>query len=214
MKKIFLAVAIIGVSFTTQAQKLKNKQNKNISNQSNQTTSSNASEADEQVRKNRIALEQSKMLHPMHHMMREWAGPWREEIKIFNGNDDKPTVTSAMRDGRTFGEERFLTINTMGNIGSNPFQGQTIIGYNTTLDKFQKVYFDNLSNSILVLEGTLDPKSNEITYIGSTLDPATKAPVKIRQVQKFISHDKQILEVYMQTKDGSESKAMEITSIR
>ncbi len=80
--------------------------------------------------------------------------------------------------------------------------------------KFTKVWYDNLGTSILVLEGTYDKDKEIIDFVGTTHDPITRQPVKIHQIMRLIDPNTQLLEVFIEPKEGKEIKTMEIRSMR
>ena len=158
---------------------------------------------------------ESRMMGRMHHLLVQWSGHWREEIKIWaTPNTKEPTTTPAIRDGRMAAEGRFLTSTTVGQIGTSPYEAQSVMGFDNAKKVFVKTWFDNLGTSILVLEGTYDEKANVVDFVGYTTDPLTRKAVKVHQIMRLIDPSTQVLEVFVELKEGKETKSMEITSIR
>ena len=163
----------------------------------------------------RAIQSESRMMGPMHHLLVQWSGHWREEIKIWaTPNTKEPTTTPAIRDGRMAAEGRFLTSTTVGQIGTSPYEAQSVLGFDNAKKVFVKTWFDNLGTSILVLEGTYDEKSNVVDFVGYTTDPLTRKAVKVHQIMRLIDPSTQVLEVFVELKEGKETKSMEIISIR
>ena len=210
MKKLILVVALGIIGTSTFAQKSK----KSVKPK----TASTAEAAPvENIEENRAKASQaeSRMMGPMHHMLVQWSGHWREEIKLWaTPNTKEPTTTPAIRDGRMAAEGRFLTSTTVGQIGTTPYEGQSVLGFDNAKKVFVKTWFDNLGTSILILEGTYDEKNNLVDFVGFTTDPLTRKPVKVHQIMKIIDPNNQILEVFVELKEGKETKSMEIKSIR
>jgi hypothetical protein len=211
MKKILLLIAFAGFTIPASAQKSK-KQNK----QKEQPTTQSSAESKEdlETRKARVALAESRMMGPMHQMLVQFSGHWREEMKFWASPKSEPTITEALRDSRIFGEGRFLTSTIMGQMGNLPYEAQSVLGFDNAKRVFVKTWYDNTGTSILVLEGIYDEKSNTIDFNGFTNDPITKQPIKIHQVLKIIDHTTHLLEIYVEMKEGKEFKSMEVRSIR
>lgn len=170
---------------------------------------------DQADRMRHIAQMEQRMLTPMHNLLTQWAGHWRDEYKVWSDPKvTEPTTSRAERDGRIVSEGRFLATTVRGEIGNMHYEAESVLGFDRLKDVFVKTWYDNMSTSILVLEGTYDEKNNQIDFRGSTVDPASRQPVKVHQVLKLISPEEQVLEVYVQQKDGREIKTMEIRSTR
>lgn len=211
MKKILLLIAVLGLIMPASAQKTK-KQNK--PKDKTAVNPVETSKEDLEERKARVAQIESRMMGPMHQLLVQFSGHWREEMKIWAGPKSEPSTTMVLRDSRLFGEGRFVTSTIVGQMGNLPYEAQSSLGYDNSKKVFVKTWMDNLGTSILVLEGTYDEKSATIDFNGYTTDPLTKQPVKIHQILKMIDSQNQLLEIYVEMKEGKEVKLMEVKSIR
>lgn len=210
MKKLILVVALGLIAAPSFAQKTK----KSVKPKAASTTETTPVENPEENR-DRLAQAESRMMGPMHHLLIQWSGHWREEIKLWaTPNSKEPMISPAIRDGRIAAEGRFLTSMTVGQIGTTPYEAQSVLGFDNAKKVFVKTWFDNLGTSILVLEGTYDEKNNLVDFVGYTTDPITRKPVKVHQIMRIIDPNTQILEVFVELKEGKETKSMEIRSIR
>lgn len=210
MKKLILVVALGLIVAPSFAQKTKKSVKPKV-------TSAAEAAPVENIEENRAKASQaeSRMMGPMHHLLVQWSGHWREEIKLWaTPNSKEPNTTPAIRDGRMAAEGRFLTSTTVGQIGITPYEAQSVLGFDNAKKVFVKTWFDNLATSILVLEGTYDEKNNLVDFVGYTTDPLTRKPVKVHQIMRIIDPNTQILEVFVELKEGKETKSMEIKSIR
>lgn len=213
MKKFglfLMALLLVGNVSAQQSSKNKKVKQKEAKKQEQPVVA----EESEALRQQRVAQVQERMVGPMHRFLIDWSGNWREEIKIWNQPNEEPLVSNAVRDGRLFAEGRFLTCNTIGQIGHNPLMAQTVYGFDNSKMKFVKVYYDNLGTSILVLEGTINNENTQIEFTGTTDDPITRRPIKIRQVLNMKDPMRVVLEVFMEQHEGKELKTMEIVSTK
>lgn len=209
MKKTFLFLVVASVSFSAMAQKTK-KQNK-VQNESAVPPAQAQMEGPEE----HAAMEEQRMMGPMHHLLMQWVGHWRQELKIWpNPKVKEPAISRLDFEGRVICEGKFLEGSVRGEMMKKNYEAHTVIGYDNIKRKFIKTWLDNLGTGILILEGTMDEQTKTIDFLGTTLDPLTRQPLKVHQVMKLISPDKYILEVYREGKDGMEFKSMEITATR
>jgi hypothetical protein len=211
MKKLMLFLAAFAVCNQVSAQKSKKKSKANME-ESVKVNQEPVETSEERMAK--VAAMESRMIGPMHHLLVQWSGHWREEMKVWTNSKADPAIYLLEREARIVGEGKFLTINTRGQLGHEPYEAQSVIGFDNGKQKFVKTWFDNLGTSILVLEGTYNEKENLIDFEGSTINPATRKPVRIHQIMRLTDPNSQLLEVYSEKKDGTEFKSMEIKSTR
>jgi hypothetical protein len=210
MKKFILLVALGLIVAPAFAQKSKKSVKTNIAPAKEAVIVENPEES-----LAKAIQSESRMMGPMHHLLVQWSGHWREEIKLWaTPNTKEPSITPAIRDGRMAAEGRFLTSTTVGQIGTTPYEAQSVLGFDNAKKVFVKTWFDNLGTSILVLEGTYDEKANVVDFVGYTTDPLTRRAVKVHQIMRLIDPSTQVLEVFVELKEGKETKSMEIISIR
>lgn len=208
MKKLFLLIATVAITVPAMAQKSK-KQNKAKQGEAAPAPVGIKDEIQETV-----AMHEHSRVTDMHHLLMQWAGHWTEEIKIWTNPEAEPGIMRTERDGRVVAEGRFLVSTIMGHNGLTPYEAQSVMGYDNSKKVFVKTWFDNLGTSILVLEGIYDEKAHVIDFKGTTTDPRTKLPVKVHQILRMADPNNQILEVYVEVKEGKEVKSMEVRSVR
>ena len=207
MKKILFLLLVGGISMPSFAQKSKQVAKK-TENKAVETSVRKENPAEE------MAMMEARMINPMHRFLMEWAGHWREEVKIWSNPKAEPTKGIYDKEGRVMCEGRFLVFTINGQMNNLPYEAQSTIGYDNSKKVFVKTWFDNLGTSILVLEGQYDEAKSQIEFKGTAFNPATNLPINIRQVMKFADPQSQVLEVYMEDNGGKEFKSMEIKSIR
>jgi hypothetical protein len=203
MKKITLLFAFCALAIPTMAQKAKKKSN----------TASKTEEAQVTDAKPKI-LEENNRLSPMHHYLQQWSGHWRDVMKVWSGENPEPTIYLLEKEGRISCEGKLLLRNISGRISTGPYEAYETVNYDNLKRKFVKTWFDNLGTNILVLEGTLDEKTNTLTFEGATIDPFTMQTIKVRQVLHIQDPENQLLEVFVQLKDEKPIKTMEVKSTR
>ncbi|HTN18034.1 MAG TPA: DUF1579 domain-containing protein [Chitinophagaceae bacterium] len=213
MRKILLVFAVTALSLPTFAQKSKKQNTKSADKEQALSPVSPTPGEDPNQRR---ATEQASLIGPMHHYFMEWAGHWREEMKIWPMTPGKsePVVTILDRTGMPRGEGRFLSCDFRGMMNNRIYEAYATYGYDNVKQKFVKTWYDNTGTGILVLEGDFDAKTNTIDFKGTTMDPLTKEKVNIRQLLTMKDPNNHVLEIFIVTKDGKEIKTMEIVSKR
>ena len=95
-----------------------------------------------------------------------------------------------------------------------PFHGIGFTGYDNVRQKYNSVWIDDMSTTILVSEGDADPDGKVITFDGDYACPMTGEKHKeTRQIYLIISSNKHIFEMHDPAR-GDNAKTMEITYTR
>jgi len=149
----------------------------------------------------------------VHKMMAEWDGVWEENIKMWMepgapAQDMKATVTNTMILGGRYQEQKHS-----GMMMGMPFEGISVTGWDNTRKVFVSTWMDNMSTSMMYMEGTWDAAKKTMNLKGKMTDPISGQQLDIRQVLYIINNDQQKLEQYT-THDGKEFLSMEIMLIR
>jgi hypothetical protein len=213
MKKIVLSLSVLFLGLISTAQPNNKKKEKGNKAKASDLISTTKTESPEE-RIVKIATMEGRRIGPMHHFLVQSAGHWREEVKIWAENAKEPSISRWEREGNIVLEGRFLNSMIMGMIGNERYEAQSTLGYDNSSKKFMKTWIDNFGTSILVLEGTLDEKTNSIDFVGTTLDPVTHRSIRVHQIQRNPDPQNQSLEIFVETKEGKEVKTMEINSMR
>ena len=206
MKKIILLLSVVAISFPALAQKTKK--------QVKPKAESMAPQPGKESLKEHLEIQEQRQVGPMHQLLIQWNGHWIEQMKVWTEGNNDPKVIVLHRESMIVCEGRFLESKIRGEMYHMPYEANSVIGYDNAKMVFVKTWYDNLGTSILVLEGTYDPKTSSIDFRGNTTDFKTKMPVMIHQKLTFSDPTKQLLEVFVIDKAGKETKTMEIISNR
>lgn len=207
MKKILLFSALALLSAPGFAQKKARKAAPKAEAAAQQET---AMQREESERKRQDM--EMRMLTPMHHMLMAAIGHWQIEMKVWPSPQSKDPVSSVFEcDTRPLGDGKFTVAEIRGTSNNMPYEARCVMGFNSVTQKFERVWFDNLSPGVLLLEGTYDQESHKITYTGKVTDPRTHEQIPIRQVLNLSDPGRQVMEVFTQFKEGKDYKSMELT---
>jgi hypothetical protein len=108
---------------------------------------------------------------------------------------------------------RYLMGKFKGTMMGGPFEGFSLGGYDNAKKQYFSMWFDSMGTGYYVSHGTASADGKTITYHGSMYDASINGDVKTREVVTMIDKNKHVFEMY-QTREGQESKVMEITYTR
>lgn len=150
-----------------------------------------------------------------HAMLAKAAGEWTAEMTMWMSPDGPPQVSKADVVNKMLFDGRYQLSDFSGDFGGMPFKGSSVTGY----DNAKKVYFsswiDNMSTTMLNMEGTWDEATKSIQLKGKTLCAANGKECEMREVYKIVDDNNHVMEMYgPDMKTGKEFKNMEIKFTR
>lgn len=147
-----------------------------------------------------------------HEWMAKLAGNWNCDSKMYDCPMEMSESKGTMEVKMVFGG-RYQHTFYKGEMMGQAFEGSGIAGYDNTTKKFTSVWTDSMSTAVMVSHGEFNKDTQELTMLGEFADPTTKKMIKSREVSKFID-DNHYSMTFFHTKDGKESKAMELNFTR
>lgn len=149
----------------------------------------------------------------VHKMLAEGTGNWTEDITMWSDPNAAPTKSTSTTNVEMIMGGRYQVAKTKGEMMGMPFEGMSVIGYDNAKKVFTSSWVDNFGTGTMTLTGTWDAATKSITFLGKSTDPMTGKDIGVKQVMKFIDSDHQEMTMF-DTKDGKETKSMEIKSTR
>ena len=156
-----------------------------------------------------------------HKILEASVGSWNYKVKWWMNPQAAPmestgtTSTKSVMDGRYFISEHSGNMSLPGPDGKNndlAFKGMGTEGYDNVKKKICRVLDRYMGTGIMMMEGTYDPATKTLTYLGEE-EPMPGMKAKVRQVVKTIDQDHRMIEFYEQRGDN-DVKTMEITYSR
>jgi hypothetical protein len=156
-----------------------------------------------------------------HKLIEATVGSWTYKVKWWMHPDAPPMesegtcTTKSVMDGRYFITDNHSKMSMPGPDGKMTeisFQGIATEGYDNAKKKFVSSWIDNMGTSILMMEGTYNPESKTLTYLGEE-EPMPGMKYTIRQTVKYTDKDHHFMEFY-EVHGGAEVKTMEINYTR
>lgn len=145
----------------------------------------------------------------MHTLLGTLAGSWTYTSTMQGAEPSTGTAENTVGYGG-----RFLISKVAGTMDMNgqktPFEGQSVIGYDTIAQQFQGVWFDSFGTGMMTSTGTYDAATKIITEKAQGSCPMTGATRHFRNELKFIDADHYSYTMYSTDPAGGEFKMMEI----
>jgi len=156
-----------------------------------------------------------------HKMLEATVGSWTYKGKMWMHPDAPPmeyagtTTTKSLMDGRYFLSEHIGKMAMPGPDGKMmemEFKGMATEGYDNAKKKFIASWIDNMGTGMMLMEGTYDPATKTVTYLGEE-EPVPGMKIKVRQTIAYTDKDHRKMEFY-EVHGGAEVKMMVIDYIR
>jgi hypothetical protein len=150
---------------------------------------------------------------PEHQQLAKLAGTWDVSCRMWMKPDAPALESKAVAVATTLFDGRFVQSEFKGAFMGQPFTGVSTMGYDRPAKHYASTWCDSMGTGITYLTGTSSDGGKTITYLGDMVCPEDGKSSLIRQVETHQSDDRFTLVMY-QTKDGKESKTMELAYTR
>jgi hypothetical protein len=147
-----------------------------------------------------------------HKILASQEGTWDATIKSFTaGPDAEPMVSKGTEVYTVMTGGLWVLSKFDGDFGGMKFEGRGQFGYDPIKKKYVGSWIDSLSPNLSVLEGSYDPKTKTMTYVGEGI-----APEGTKYTQKMVTTTKddgsRVFTLYMKVGEAKdEVKFMEVT---
>ena len=149
-----------------------------------------------------------------HKVLKESAGKWKTENKMWQTADSKPEVTKGSATFKMVLDGRWMQQEFKGQMMGKPVQGIGMTGYDNVKQKYVSHWFDSMSTWAMTTEGTYDAANKTFNEHGSSSCPISADKTQdVRNEIQMISKNKMIFSMYGKdpVTNGPEFKMMEIT---
>ncbi len=151
-----------------------------------------------------------------HKFLNQFVGKWDTVTRAWFGKDSKPSSEAkGTAEIKWVMEGRFLYEESAGQMMGMSFNSMNITGYDNFKKKFVVFHIDNMGTAIVSGEGSLDQTGKVLTFYGKMDEPTTGEHDKlVKFVNRIISKDKSVFEIYDLVGTPDEYKAAEISYTR
>lgn len=156
-----------------------------------------------------------------HKMLEGGVGSWSYTVKWWMSPDAPAMESTGTSVARSVMGGRYVVTDHTGKMQmpgadgkmmDTEFKGMAVEGYDNSKKKFVSSWIDNMGTGIMNMEGTYDPGTKTLTYLGEyEMMPGMKT--KVRETIKFTDKDHRTFEFY-EDRGGKEVKTMELTYTR
>jgi len=163
----------------------------------------------------RQAVEQSARISDFHTKLKPIKGAYDQKMKWWPAPGAEPLEAESWSDTEWLMGYRFMMQKVKGKWLDMPFEGLAILGYDTSANEYNYVWFDTLGTKMLFSRGACPDPCVSITMHGEYLDALTGETVKARSVLAVPDRKGETtLELYRTTSGGDEFKFLEVASTR
>jgi hypothetical protein len=150
---------------------------------------------------------------PEHKILATDEGTWDATIKSFAaGPDAEPMVSHGTEVNTVLTGGLWVLSKFDGDFGGVKFEGRGQFGYDPIKKKYVGSWIDSLNPTLSVLEGTYDPKTKTMTYVGDAIDPNTKSKYTQKMVTTIKDDGTRVFTLHIKLDGGEdEVKLMEVT---
>jgi hypothetical protein len=149
-----------------------------------------------------------------HKVLERKVGSWSAVVRFWQNPNAPPSESTGTSEMHMIMDGRYLVDEMEGQTEWGPFHGMGCTGYDNLKKKYVAAWIDNMGTGIMLAEGTYDPATKTFTYWGESPDPEAGKYKKTKTIERTISDDKWVMEMWDKTPDGKDFKAMEIAYTR
>lgn len=146
-----------------------------------------------------------------HERLASSVGTWNMEVKMWMGPGE-PSVSEGTAKRYMILGDRILVEEVSASMMGEAFKGYGMTGYDNVTDTYWGTWNDSMTTGISVSHGTFDAETSTYTFLGDSHDPMTGEVIKNRGVI-HLKDGREVME-YFETRDGHETKTMEIVYTR
>lgn len=148
-------------------------------------------------------------------MLAKSAGTWNAETTMWMAPDAPPMVSKGTATTKMIMGGRYQQMIFKGDMMGQPFEGIATSGYDNARKVWTSSWIDNMSTGIMNMDGTWDEATKTLTSTGKMLCPANGKMCEMKEVQKMVDDNTQVMEMYgPDMKTGKMYKNMEIKLTR
>lgn len=146
-----------------------------------------------------------------HKMMAEAVGSWNNDMTMWWGAE--PTKATSTSEVKMLLGGRYQEMTYKGMMEGMPFEGRGTMAYDNLTKEYTSTWIDNMGTGMMVMRGKMAEGANTLELKGDMVDPSAGMAIPCREVLTFIDKNNHKMEMFC-TKDGKESKSMEIVMKR
>jgi hypothetical protein len=150
-----------------------------------------------------------------HAMLAKSNGAWNAEMTMWMAEGAPGQTSKAAVTNKMLYDGRYQQSDFNGDFGGMPFKGTSVTGYDKTKNKYFTTWMDNMSTTMMNMEGTWDATAKTINFNGKMICPANGKECEMKETYKIVDDNTHVMTMYgPDMKTGKEYKNMEIKFTR
>lgn len=150
-----------------------------------------------------------------HKALDQMVGKWTFASKFWMDPNSPMQESKGTSEAKWILGGRYVQENVTGEMMGGTFNGIGITGYDLIKKEYVNYWMDDMSTAPMASKGQMDAAGKVVTFVGWYPDVMQgMKDIKYKTVEKLISANEHVMEMYMVGDDGKEFKTMEITYTR
>lgn len=146
-----------------------------------------------------------------HKHLAQFAGKFEYSSKMWMVPGADPIKSKGTSESQMIMGGRFLKDSVKGEWNGMPFEGLALLGYDNTAGEYNYLWLDNFGTGVTRATGSCSEGGKKITFEGNMNSPGMPAPIKFKEIIRWVDEKSHVMEMYMTGPTGEMFKTMEIT---
>lgn len=143
-----------------------------------------------------------------HEVLKQKVGTWTVEMEMRTAPDAPAIVFSGTAEAKLVMGDRYLKDTIKCDFQGQPFEGSGTTGFDKLKKKYVSVWIDNFGTGFTISSGTYDTATKTFQYATMSPDIELGEYKRTRTVERIVSNDQWVAEMYNTTADGKEFLTM------
>lgn len=149
---------------------------------------------------------------PEHKRLNDLVGSWKTSVQSWHAPNSKAEVSQGSANFKMILDGRWLQQEMTGTAMGQKFTGMGLLGYDNVKGKYESIWLDTMSTTLMRAEGSYDESTKTLKDKGSFSSPVTADKTdKFRSEWQMVSKNKMVFSLYGANEGGPEFKMMEVT---
>ena len=148
-----------------------------------------------------------------HRVLLQDVGEWKTSMQMFLPGQDEPIKSEGTEINKSICNGLFVQSAFKGEIVGTPFEGHSIMGYDSFKKKYTGVWVDNFGTSLYQMEGTYDAAKRTMTVIMAGLEPTTGEKLTLKTVTTYVDKNTKTFEMFGPDPTGQSKEMVQMMSL-
>ncbi len=149
-----------------------------------------------------------------HDFLKGYDGKWKGEVKMYLDAEGNVLEYEGVAESKMIMDGRYQVTDFTASIDGMAMQGNSILAFDNTTNKFTSTWIDNFGTGMLIMYGVWNEKeNNQIDFEGTMVLPENGQEVSVRQEFVFVDENSQSMKLWYDFGEG-EFLSMEVQYTR